>query len=239
MEPQQLLARLDKLIQMGEEVVASRRPSPKGVIFGSGDYVDSGLFQQWRTSVLSLLKTAFGGSSIHYKEFDERCKRVFHLEAVKGLATLRAAKDDLEMEMVHTDSKEFDIEQIPLHPRIASVAVDLYHDGHFANAVYDASKALNNFVKERSGRHDIDGASLMRTVFSKNAPILAFNELSDQSDRDEQEGMMHLYQGVALGLRNPRSHEFIQDSPERALEYICLISMLANRLEETTKNSNQ
>ena len=79
----------------------------------------------------------------------------------------------------------------------------------------------------------------MRTVFSKNAPILAFNDLSDQSDFDEQEGMMHLYEGVALGIRNPRGHDFQEDSADRALEYICLISMLANRLEETTKNSNQ
>jgi hypothetical protein len=40
-----------------------------------------------------------------------------------------------------------------------------------------------NFVKEKSRRHDLDGANLMRTVFSVNAPILAFNDL----DPDEQE----------------------------------------------------
>lgn len=238
MEPQRLLDRFDQLIRLGEEVLASRRRPPEGIISMSGDYVDTGLFQQWRTSSLSLLKTAFGGSSIHYMEFDERCARVFHSEAVKGHAILRAAKDDLAAEMVPTDSKELDLEQLPLHPRIASVAVDLYHNGHFANAVFDASKALNNFVQERSGRHDLDGASLMRTVFSKNSPILAFNDLADESDSNEQEGMMHLYEGVALGVRNPRGHDFPEDTADRALEYICLISLLANRLEETHKPTN-
>ncbi len=69
MEPQRLLDRFEQLIQMGEAVVASRRQPPSGVISGSGDYVDDALFQQWRTSALSLLGTALGGSSIHYKEF--------------------------------------------------------------------------------------------------------------------------------------------------------------------------
>jgi hypothetical protein len=38
--------------------------------------------------------------------------------------------------------------------------------------------------KDRSGRS-------FPTVFSRNAPILAFNELKDQTDLDEQQGMMH------------------------------------------------
>jgi len=41
---------------------------------------------------------------------------------------------------------------------------------------------------------------------------------------------MHLYEGAVLGIRNPRGHTFLDDSPERALEYIGLLSLLANRL---------
>jgi hypothetical protein len=55
-----------------------------------------------------------------------------------------------------------------LHPRIADVTSDLFQDGYPWEAVFAASKALVNFVKGRSGRHDLDGASLMRTVFSRN-----------------------------------------------------------------------
>lgn len=124
---------------------------------------------------------------------------------------------------------------LDLHPRIAQVATQLYLDGHFADAIFAASKALNNFVQERSGRFDLDGTNLMRTVFSRNAPILAFNNLSNQSDSDEQEGMMHLYEGAVLAIRNPRGHGFYEDSPERALEYIALLSMLAGRVDEAKK----
>jgi uncharacterized protein (TIGR02391 family) len=76
---------------------------------------------------------------------------------------------------------------LDLHPRIAAVCADLYRDGHYRNAVLDASVALVNFVKEKSRRHDLDRAPLMRTVFSRNNPFLAFNDLRDHTDRDERE----------------------------------------------------
>jgi hypothetical protein len=40
-------------------------------------------------------------------------------------------------------------------------------DGHPWEAVFAAAKALVNYVKERSGRHDLDGAPHVRAVFSK------------------------------------------------------------------------
>lgn len=94
-------------------------------------------------------------------------------------------------------------EGLDLHPRIAAVAADLFRDGHYRNAVLDASVALVNYVKEKSRRHDLDGSGLMTTVFSKNNPVLAFNDRKDKTDEDEQEGLMHLFLGAVLALRNP------------------------------------
>jgi uncharacterized protein (TIGR02391 family) len=122
-------------------------------------------------------------------------------------------------------------EYMDLHSRIASAAADLYRDTHYRQAVLDASIALVNYVKEKSRRHDLDGASLMRTVFSANSPLLCFNDLSDQTDKDEQEGMMHLFEGAVLALRNPRAHVLFDESPELALDYIGLLSLLAKRLD--------
>lgn len=121
-----------------------------------------------------------------------------------------------------------------LHPRIESVSRKLFTDGHHWPAVFDASKALVNYVKERSGHSELDGAPLIRTVFSPKNPVLAFNNLADVTDQDEQEGMMHLYEGAVLAIRNPGGHIFPTGSGERAFEYIRLLSLLAYRLEETT-----
>lgn len=126
-----------------------------------------------------------------------------------------------------------------LHPRIADVAADLFEDGYHWEAVFAASKALVNFVKERSGQHQLDGTGLMRTVFSRNNPILAFNDLRDQTDLDEQEGMMHLFEGAVLGIRNPGGHAFPEGPQQRAAEYLSLLSLLAYRTQEAKRKRRE
>ncbi|MCS6925327.1 MAG: TIGR02391 family protein, partial [Candidatus Binatia bacterium] len=86
-----------------------------------------------------------------------------------------------------------------------------------------------------SGRHDLDGAPLVRTVFSRKDPVLAFNDLSDQTDLDEQEGMTHLFEGAVLAIRNPGGHSFPEGTEQRAVEYISLLSLLAYRVQEAKR----
>lgn len=126
---------------------------------------------------------------------------------------------------------------LDLHPEIARAASGLYQSGHYSNAVEDAVKALNVLVRLRSGL-EIDGVSLMQKAFSPNSPVLKFNDLSDQSDRDEQLGFMNLFSGAVSGLRNPRAHSFVRDDPERALEFIAFVSLLAKLLDQAKKGLN-
>ena len=118
-----------------------------------------------------------------------------------------------------------------LHREIARQASQLYLDGHYSNAVEAAVKALNGLVRLRSGL-EIDGAPLMEKAFSPGNPVLKFNGLTGQSDRDEQKGFMQLFAGSVSGLRNPRAHGFLKDDPERALEFIAFVSLLAKLLDE-------
>ena len=127
------------------------------------------------------------------------------------------------------------IDRLNLHPRISDVARGLFKDGYHWEAVFAAAKALVNYVKERSGRHDLDGAPLVRAVFSRNGPLLAFNDLADQTDMDEQEGMMHLFEGTVLGIRNPGGHTFPEGPEQRAIEYLSLLSLLAYRVQEAKR----
>jgi len=153
---------------------------------------------------------------------------------VKNLEEKRA---DLVIDPLNRVRTAF--EGLHLHPRIASVSAELFRDRHYRNAVLDASVALVNFVKEKSRRQDLDGADLMRKVFSKNNPILAFNNLTEPTELDEQEGLMHLFEGAVLALRNPRAHGLSADSPEEALEFIALLSLLAKQLEKTTRRATE
>jgi uncharacterized protein (TIGR02391 family) len=149
------------------------------------------------------------------------------------IGRLKEKREDLLAGMSPPPSTYFD--RLNLHPRVREVSRDLFMDGHPWEAVFAGSKALINYIKERSGRDDLDGAPLVRAVFSKNGPVLAFNDLANQTDLDEQEGMMHLFEGAVLAIRNPGGHSFPEGSEQRAIEYISLISLLAYRVQESKR----
>ena len=110
----------------------------------------------------------------------------------------------------------------------------MFADGHYSTAVEKAFVCLNNMVKEKSVLNDKDGADLMRTAFSANSPVLAVNSFQSQSDKNEQQGYMHIFAGAMTGIRNPRVHEHsLEDEPEIALELL----VLANHLMRVVSNS--
>jgi uncharacterized protein (TIGR02391 family) len=75
----------------------------------------------------------------------------------------------------------------------------------------------------------------MEFVFAPKSPVLKFNDFQDDSDWDEQKGFMMLFSGAVAGLRNPRAHKLIKDDPERALEFIAFISLLAKLADRAKK----
>lgn len=125
--------------------------------------------------------------------------------------------------------------ELEIHPEIERAVAKLFRDGHYANAVEDACKVLDGLVKIRSGRCDISGTELMQNVFSPKNPVLKFSDLQTQTEQSEQQGMMFLYAGAMLALRNPRAHGIIEDDPEKALEYIAFLSLLAKSLDKAKR----
>lgn len=126
-------------------------------------------------------------------------------------------------------------EGLDLHPEILRAAGQLFEDGHYAQAVDAACKVLVALIRMRSGREDLSGTELMQHVFSPKSPVLRFSGLTTESERDEQQGMMFLYSGAMLALRNPRAHELIEDKPAPAVAYLGFLSMLAKELDRTKR----
>ena len=127
-------------------------------------------------------------------------------------------------------------ESLDLHPEIKRVSKALFEDGHYPQAIFDAFKQLNIIVKRKSGMDNLDGKKLMLDVFSVNSPILKLNQLKSVSDKDEQEGFMHLFAGAIQGIRNPKGHEEItQGNGLKTIEYLCLASLLAKTVDSSSK----
>ena len=123
-----------------------------------------------------------------------------------------------------------------LHPLVKKVSRGLFNNGHYSQAIFEAYKAIVNEVKNVSGINNLDGKPLMERVFSLNNPMIKFNNLQTQSDQDEQVGLMLLFSGAALGIRNPKAHDNVtQKDPIRTLAYLSLAALLLDRIDERVK----
>jgi uncharacterized protein (TIGR02391 family) len=125
--------------------------------------------------------------------------------------------------------QEFD--RRSLHPKLVERCRKLFTDGYLSDAVLSGCKVINTEVRGRSGV-DKDGQVLMCHVFSAQNPTLRFNNLTSQTDLDEQKGMMLLFQGCMAGIRNPFAHEFpLLDDETLALDYLSFLNLLLRRLD--------
>jgi uncharacterized protein (TIGR02391 family) len=118
------------------------------------------------------------------------------------------------------------------HPLVIKHAGKLFADGHYRQAILDTYIALVDQVKSLSGRYDLDGTSLMNTVFSPKTP-----KLSLSTDADEQLGFMWLFAGAVMGVRNPKAHAVTPHPDKQAtLEWLGFASVLFRVLDGATKH---
>lgn len=213
----------------------------------------------YQQKINSTLREIYGGDSLEYEEYSvQSLKPSFsmyfsgmdtslrgNIDMVVGnvnsAKTMLTALIETLQEQIGDDNGDAESRTLraysglDLHQEIARASSQLFKDGHYANAVEAAVKALNGLVRLRSGLEH-DGTTLMERAFSPGNPVLKFNELRDQSDKDEQKGYMQMFSGAVSGLRNPRAHGFIHDKPERALEFIAFVSLLAKLLDEASNS---
>jgi uncharacterized protein (TIGR02391 family) len=124
-----------------------------------------------------------------------------------------------------------------IHKDIIRVAKNKIEDGYYADAVESAFKEVNKRVKEivknRTGE-ELDGASLMYKALSERNPIIVLDDLSSETGRNIQKGYMQIFAGAMTGIRNPKAHENITISREKAAHFIFLASLLMYKLDEAT-----
>lgn len=130
----------------------------------------------------------------------------------------------------HEEPHPFETRNI--HPDLPTRVRELFDDGYWEHSVFDAFKFIENEVKRISGLRGKTGYNLMMDAFNENSPKVQLNGLATESDIDEQKGYKFIFTGAATGIRNPRGHEVdIGDTPDEALDYLALASLLLRRLD--------
>lgn len=183
-----------------------------------------------RLDILDYITTkTVAKSSVYFKKKIGKFKYFFpkkQFDELKKKMKLDKASKPVVNDKLFRDRK--------FHKSLVFVAKELFVNSHYSQAIFEGCKVLENLVKKKSGL-TISGVPLMQQAFSVNKPILKFNQMTDQSERDEQAGLMQIYAGVMQGIRDPKGHSIINlKDREKALEYLSLISLLLRRLDEVT-----
>ena len=127
-------------------------------------------------------------------------------------------------------------DKLQFHSEIIKASRSLFESGHYAQAIFDAFKAVNQFVKEKSGLNPselrgITDSQIMARVFDVKNPVIKLNELITDTDISEQEGFKFLFMGATVGIRNPKAHDIVQQrDPYLTLEYLGFASLLMKKI---------
>jgi len=90
--PEKVISLFDELIARGEAIKESCK---KMYFAGAKKAIDAQVFEAWRTSCLTLLRSTFGSSSPHYDSFSNVKFFDYYNSTLLFLGILQGARDDL------------------------------------------------------------------------------------------------------------------------------------------------
>lgn len=209
--------------------------------------------KKWEVTTENILHAAFGkphgephentrefiharwSGQWHTGMSDDEIQHNYNLAQEKRKALIQSFIE--QFDILAPPAAQIAQEQYRFHPEIERVSGQLYRDGHYKQAALEAYIRVIEEVKNRSGLNE-NGDSLMNRAFGceKQAPVIQFNSLQTDAERDEQKGIMFLFKGT-VGLRNFKAHSNqLFDDPYRAHDYLALASLLMRLLEIATVN---
>lgn len=122
-----------------------------------------------------------------------------------------------------------------VHDDVKKISKPRFDSGQYADSVEAAFKHINarvkDIVQKKIGR-ELDGSDLMQRAFSVNDPVILLDDLRRETGRNIQVGYMQIFAGSMTGIRNPKAHDNISITKERAMLFLFLASLLLNKLDE-------
>jgi len=229
LSPQRAIELLHKQLSEAEEIKVLAYDDPRVVT--------------WKMTTQSVIDAALGKPNDRTSRFLAGCggpirynmtggeRQRFHAHQMDDrAAVLQSVLNQLEV--LGAPAAAAEPSEHGLHPEIERVSAALYQDGHYGSAVLQADIRVIDEVRRKSGL-SMDGDALMNRAFGcdRQTPVIRFNDLGTEADRDEQRGIMYLFKGI-VGLRNLKAHtNRLLEDPGRTYGYLVLASLLMRLLE--------
>lgn len=127
-----------------------------------------------------------------------------------------------------------------MHPWVWEGAKPLWQSGHLREAVRVASVKVNAEVQNKLGRRDASEVALLQSAYSQDEPKPGQPRLRLPDDDggktalSVRRGVVALAEGCYAALRNPSSHDVLDELPEvEALEQLAAFSLLARFVDRS------
>lgn len=130
------------------------------------------------------------------------------------------------------DSKTFLLRSF--HPEVVKHSRDQFVQQHYFDAVDECCKAFTKYVSTKS-KLDKHGSELMGKALSLKG-TLKLNSHKTETEKNLQEGLMHLCIGLMKGIRNSVEHEPQLDfkiERQDALDMLSFISYLYRQIDKS------
>jgi len=151
---QRILAKLQALIQFGEEVKRTGYDRRTIDPLYYGDHgVNYELAHQWGTSCLNLLERVLGSTSVHCRNFETLFPEFHNYSPVtQALGVLRAAKDDYEQGFLFDTRSLIEAE---VFDDFLDQAEHLLNAGYYQPAAVVIGSVLEDGLRKLCAKHEI------------------------------------------------------------------------------------
>jgi len=108
-------------------------------------------------------------------------------------------------------------------------------NSQYTDAIITGIKYLTKILRDKGNFLDGDGIDLIGKLLAGEEPKLRLNNLATRSEKDEQKGIEFLLRGLYTGIRNPRTHESINDTEDYCIRILILIDTILQYLNREQK----
>lgn len=125
-----------------------------------------------------------------------------------------------------------------INSKIWSAVRKNFEARNFSEAILDGIHYLSNLLREKTGLES-DGQSLVGQAFGGNQPLIKVNSLQTDSEINIQKGLEQILRGIYQAIRNPRSHDRLEDTEKEAEAIIIFIDYLCGIIDHSKTNFSE
>lgn len=121
-----------------------------------------------------------------------------------------------------------------IHPQILKFCTqDIVNEDYFS-IILEASKSIYDRIRNLTGIN-LDGNTLINTCFNIRSPIIIFNMLRDETEKNLYNGLKNILLSIGQIGRNPKAHTpkiYSYDNLDNCLDILNLISFAHKMLDQ-------